>query len=96
MAIYRILRNSTFGPQEISKMTTAYEVVLIELDIDRTDPRTETIAAAIVHRASMGERNTRALADFSMRQLNVKAASDLQQMSVKPGCSRTYAIHRAD
>ncbi len=42
MAIYRILRNSTFGPQEISKMTAAYEVALVELGIDdRADPRTE-------------------------------------------------------
>jgi hypothetical protein len=45
MAIYRILRNSTFGPRDISRMTTAYEVALIELGIDRADPRTEIIAS---------------------------------------------------
>jgi hypothetical protein len=41
MGIYRMLRDSTFGPREVSKMTTAYEIVLIELGIDRADPRTE-------------------------------------------------------
>ncbi len=85
MAIYRILKNSTFGPREISKMTTAYEVVLIELGIDRTDPCTESIASAIVHRAATGESNVRALADFAIRQL--KCADD-----ARPGeCSRQIA-----
>jgi hypothetical protein len=76
MAIYRILRNSTFGPREISRMTTAYEVALIELGIDRADPRTEIIASAIVHRASAGGSDIRALADFAIRQINGKAAAD--------------------
>jgi hypothetical protein len=70
MAIYRILRNSTFGRREISQMTMAYEVALIELGIDPMDPRTEIIASAIVHRASAGGSNVRSLADFAIKQIN--------------------------
>jgi len=72
MAIYRMLRDSTFGPHEISKMTTAYEVALLELGItDRADPRTEIIAAAIIHRASTGEYDVQALTDFAMRKVKL-------------------------
>ena len=78
MAIYRILRNSTFGPREISTRTTAYEVVLIELGIDREDARTEIIASAIINRASTGELNIRSLADFAISQL--KGADDARPM----------------
>jgi hypothetical protein len=80
MAIYRILRNSTFGPREISLMTTAYEVALVELGIDRADPRTEIIASAIVHRASAGKSDIRALADFAIWQINAKATADARTM----------------
>ncbi len=91
MAIYRILRNSTFGPQEISKMTAAYEVALIELGIDRNDPRTEIIASAIVHRASAGKSDVRGLADFAIRQINAKAtADDARSMSVTADFSQAY------
>ena len=91
MAIYRILRNSTFGPQEISKMTTAYEVALIELNIDRADPQTETIAAAIIHRAGTGEWNIRALADFAGQQVNAKPlADDARQIPATPDFSGAY------
>jgi hypothetical protein len=37
----------SFGPREISKMTTAYEVALIELGIEPMDPLTEIVASAI-------------------------------------------------
>jgi hypothetical protein len=91
MAIYRILRNSTFGPREISQMTTAYEVALIELGIDRADPRTEIIASAIVHRASAGGSDVRALADFAIRQINAKAADEARPMPATPDFSVAYS-----
>jgi hypothetical protein len=95
MAIYRILRNSTYGPREISKMTTAYEVALIELGIDRADPRTEIIASAIVHRASAGIPDVRALADFAIRQINAKAADDARSMR-GPVFSQAYSSGNSD
>jgi hypothetical protein len=92
MAIYRILKNSTFGPQEISAMTAAYELTLTELGIDgRADRRTETIASAIVHRASNGESEVRALADYAVMQLNAKATEAARPMPVTPDFSHAYA-----
>ena len=76
MVIYRKLKRSTLDPREISKMTLAYEVTLIELGIERADPRTETIASAIIHRACTGERNVRALADFAIKQITPQADAD--------------------
>jgi hypothetical protein len=94
MAIYRILRNSTFGPQEISTMTTAYEVALIELGIDRTDPRTEIIASAMVHRAGTDAKDVRALGDFAIRQIKAKAADEARPMPVTPDFSAPYSQKR--
>ena len=92
MAIYRMLRNLDFGPQEISKMTTAYEVALIELGIaDRTDPQTEIIASAIIHRAGAGEFDVQGLVDFAIRKINaIAAAADPPEMPVTRDFSRAF------
>jgi hypothetical protein len=42
MAIYRLLQNLPMGPEEISRMTAAYEQTLRALHLeDRADPITE-------------------------------------------------------
>jgi hypothetical protein len=58
MAIYRLLQNSAFGPDEIRCMTTAYEDALRILGLaDRTDPVTEIIAKRIIEIAQTGVRD---------------------------------------
>ena len=58
MALYRLLQNCAFGPDEIKRMTTAYEDTLRVLGFaDRTDPITEIIAKTIVEIAQTGERD---------------------------------------
>jgi hypothetical protein len=58
MAIYRLLQNSAFGPEEIACMTTAYEEALRVLGLtDRADPMTEILAKKIVEIAQTGERD---------------------------------------
>ena len=58
MAIYRLLQNSAFGPEEIERMTTAYEDALRALGLaDRADPMTEILAKKIVEIAQTGERD---------------------------------------
>jgi hypothetical protein len=58
VAIYRILKNSSFGPEEIARMTTAYEDTLRVLGLaDRADPITEIIAKKIIEVAQTGERD---------------------------------------
>jgi hypothetical protein len=44
MAIYRLIANGSFGPDEIEVMTAAYEGALIDLGLtNRDDPITESI-----------------------------------------------------
>ena len=58
MAIYRLLQNCAFGPDEIERMTTAYEDTLRVLGLaDRADPVTEIIAKKIIEVAQTGERD---------------------------------------
>jgi hypothetical protein len=57
MAIYRLIANGSFGPDEIKITTEAYEGALIDLGIDRNDPLTELIAKAIVNVTATGERS---------------------------------------
>ena len=48
VAIYRLLQNSTMQPDEISRVTTAYEQALHTLCVkDRDDPLTEMIAQTV-------------------------------------------------
>lgn len=49
MAIYRILQNSPLGPEEIARLSTAYEQALRTIGVkDRNDPLTELIAKKII------------------------------------------------
>jgi hypothetical protein len=58
MAIYRLIADGTFGPEEIKAMTAAYEAALLDLGLaDRDDPITEIVASAIVGITSRGERD---------------------------------------
>jgi hypothetical protein len=60
MAIYKLIANGSFGPDEIEVMKSAYEAALIEVDvIDRDDPITELIAKSIVNVTATGERDPR-------------------------------------
>jgi hypothetical protein len=59
MAIYRLLKNSAFGPDDIKVLTAAYEDALRTLRLDnRSDPTTEIVAKAMNSRrfmSSMGD-----------------------------------------
>jgi hypothetical protein len=80
MTIYRLIANGTFGPEEIKAITAAYEAALLDLGlVDRGDPITEIVAAAIVSITSMGERDPvtikeRALNTLGARRFDADAA----------------------
>jgi len=49
MTIYRLLENTTFGPEEIQRLVRAYEQTLRALGlIDRSDPITRLVAEKII------------------------------------------------
>ena len=73
MAIYRLIANGTFGPEEIKAMTAAYEAAVLDLRlVDRDDPLTEIVARAILSITSKGERDPTTIKD---RALNAIRAS---------------------
>lgn len=58
MAIYRLFRNSAFGPDEIQLMSSAFEGALRALELkDRSDPITQTVAGKIIELAQRGVRD---------------------------------------
>jgi hypothetical protein len=49
MTIYRLLENTTFGPEEIERLVKAYEQTLRALGlVDRSDPVTLLVAEKII------------------------------------------------
>jgi hypothetical protein len=55
MAIYRLLQQSAFGPEEIGRITAAYEECLRVLRlVNRPDPLTDLLAKNIIEVAQTG------------------------------------------
>ena len=74
MAIYRLIANGTFGPEEIQAMTAAYEAALIDLGlVDRDDPITEIVATAILTITSTGERDPATIKDRALNAIGVRS-----------------------
>jgi hypothetical protein len=72
MAIYRLLQNSTFGPEEITRITEAYEQALLALGLrDRSDPATELIAKRIIAVAETGERDPSRISARAITELGI-------------------------
>ena len=73
MAIYRLIANGSFGPDEIEAMTAAYEGALIDLRLtDRDDPITEIIAKSIVNVTATGERDPVQIKERAINALGVR------------------------
>jgi hypothetical protein len=71
MAIYRLLKNRAFGPEEIKVLTTAYEDTLRTLRLaDRADPAAEIIAKKIIEFAQRGERDPLRLRERAIESLS--------------------------
>jgi hypothetical protein len=52
LAIYSLLQNSAFGPDDIERLGTAYENALRALQLNnRDDPITQIVAKRIIHAA---------------------------------------------
>ena len=72
MAIYRLIANGSFGPDEIDAMTAAYEGALLDLRLtDRDDPVTELIANAIISVTGTGERDPVRIKERALNALGV-------------------------
>ena len=80
MAIYRLLKNSILEPEEIARITEAYEKALHTLSVkDRDDPLTEMIAnltemiaKKIIKIAQTGVHDAAQLSALAITQLSIR------------------------
>ena len=73
MAIYRLLKNSTLEPEEIGRITEAYQQALHTLCVkDREDPLTEMIAKQIIKIARTGVHDAAQLSALAIAELRIR------------------------
>jgi hypothetical protein len=72
VAIYRLLQNSAFGPEDIRLLATAYESALRALKLnDRDDPITQLVAKRIIEAAQTGLRDPDSLCATAIKDLSI-------------------------
>jgi hypothetical protein len=72
LAIYRILQNSPLGPEEITRLSTAYEQALRAIGVqDRNDPLTELIAKKIIEIGQTGLKDPAAICGRAVEELGL-------------------------
>jgi hypothetical protein len=73
MPIYRLLQNKPMGPEEISRLTTAYEHALRTIGlVDRNDPIAEMIAKKIIEIGQTGVRDPADISALAIKELGVQ------------------------
>ena len=61
----------SFGPEDIAKMSAAFESALRKLELaDRNDPGATAVAKLIIEFAKAGERDPERLCDLALQQLS--------------------------
>jgi hypothetical protein len=72
MAIYKLLHNTAMGPEEITRLTTAYELTLKALRLkDRSDPITQLVAKKIIEIGQTGIEDPAEISKLAIKQLGV-------------------------
>ena len=72
MAIYRLLQNMPMGPEDIRRLTTAYEQALRTLGIvDRGDPMAELVARKIIEIAQTGIREPADISAQAIKEIGI-------------------------
>ena len=70
MTIYRLLKNTTFGPEEIERLVMAYEQTLRALGLkDRSDPITLLIAEKIIAVGRLGIEDPAEISKLALKEL---------------------------
>ena len=76
MAIYKLIANGSFGPDEIEVMKAAYKAALVDVGITNPDdPITELIAKAIVNVTASGERNPKKVMERALNALGIRRSA---------------------
>ena len=70
MTIYRLLKNTTFGPEEIVRLVSAYEDTLQVLGLkDRSDPITQLVAEKIIAVGRLGIEDPADISKVALKEL---------------------------
>ena len=72
MPIYRLLQNMPMGPEDISRLTAAFEQALRTLGIvDRGDPLAELLARKIIEVAQTGIREPADISAQAIKEIGI-------------------------
>jgi hypothetical protein len=72
MAIYRLLQNCAFAPEDIAPLVAAYEECLRTLKLsDPTDPVTGIVAKKIIEVAQTGIRDSAELSRLALEEIGL-------------------------
>ena len=72
MAIYRLLQNAAFAPEDIAPLVAAYEDCLRTLKLsDRSDPTAQVLAKKMIEIAQTGIRDSARLGRLALEELGV-------------------------
>ena len=72
MPIYRLLQNMPMGPEDIRRLTTAFEQALRTLGIvDRGDPLAELLARKIIEVAQTGIREPADISAQAIKEIGI-------------------------
>jgi hypothetical protein len=70
MTIYRLLKDTTFGPEESERLVTAYEQTLRALGLkDRSDPITQLVAEKIITVGRLGIEDPAEISKVALKEL---------------------------
>jgi hypothetical protein len=73
MPICRLLQNMPMGPEEISRLTTAFEQTLRTMGlVDRNDPVVEMVAKRIIEVGQTGVRDPAEISALAIKELGVQ------------------------
>jgi len=72
MPIYRLLQNMPMGPEDIRRLTAAFEQALRTLGIvDRSDPLAELLARKIIEVAQTGIREPADISAQAIKEIGI-------------------------
>jgi hypothetical protein len=75
MAIYRLLQNCAFAPEDIAPLVAAYEECLRTLKLsDRSDPVTGILAKKIIEMAQTGIRDSGQLSRLALEEIGLSGS----------------------
>lgn len=73
MTIHGLLKTTTFGPEEIERLVTAYEQTLLTLGLtSRNDPITQLVAEKIIAAGRLGIEDAAEISKLVLTELGAR------------------------